>query len=138
LPPSTIGGEAAPAARALEPGAMRRRQTVLWLTAALALALAAVATFVRRDAAADDSFYRAQPVQIIGAPGTLIRTERLELGLMLEADAYRILYRSTGLNGEPIAVSGAIFVPPGAAPQGSRNVIAWAHPTSGPARSSPR
>ena len=43
----------------------------------------------------------------------------------------RILYRSTGLNGQPIAVSGAIFIPPGAAPQGSRNVIAWAHPTSG-------
>ena len=46
-------------------------------------------------------------------------------------DAFRILYRSTGLNGEPIAVSGAIFIPPGAAPQGGRNVIAWAHPTSG-------
>jgi hypothetical protein len=46
-------------------------------------------------------------------------------------DAFRILYRSIGLNGQPIAVSGAIFIPPGAAPQGSRNVIAWAHPTSG-------
>ncbi len=110
---------------------MRRRQTVLWLTAALALALAAVATFVRRDAAADDSFYRAQPVQIIGAPGTLIRTERLELGLMLEADAYRILYRSTGLNGEPIAVSGMVIAPRGVPPEGGRPLVAWAHPTSG-------
>ena len=28
-------------------------------------------------------------------------------------------------------VSGAIFIPPGPAPAGGRNVIAWAHPTSG-------
>ena len=28
-------------------------------------------------------------------------------------------------------MSGAIFIPPGAAPPGGRNVIAWAHPTSG-------
>jgi dipeptidyl aminopeptidase/acylaminoacyl peptidase len=46
-------------------------------------------------------------------------------------DAFRILYRSTGLNGEPIAVSGAIFIPPGPVPEHGRNVIAFAHPTSG-------
>ncbi len=41
------------------------------------------------------------------------------------------MYGSTGLNGEPIQVSAAIFIPPGDPPAGGRNVIAWAHPTSG-------
>jgi pimeloyl-ACP methyl ester carboxylesterase len=40
-------------------------------------------------------------------------------------------YRSTSPSGQPIAVSGAIFIPPGPAPAGGRDVIAWAHPTSG-------
>jgi len=48
-----------------------------------------------------------------------------------DGEAFRILYRSTGLKGEPIEVSGAIFMPPGKAPAGGRDVIAWAHPTSG-------
>jgi acetyl esterase/lipase len=47
------------------------------------------------------------------------------------SQAFRILYRSTGLKGEPIEVSGAIFIPGGKAPPGGRDVIAWAHPTSG-------
>ncbi len=52
-------------------------------------------------------------------------------GAPLGATAYRVLYRSTGLRGEPIAVSGVVIVPPGPAPAGRRTVIAWAHPTSG-------
>jgi pimeloyl-ACP methyl ester carboxylesterase len=47
------------------------------------------------------------------------------------AQAYRVLYRSTGLSGEPIAVSGVIVVPPGPAPAGGRPIVAWAHPTTG-------
>jgi pimeloyl-ACP methyl ester carboxylesterase len=47
------------------------------------------------------------------------------------AQAYRVLYRSTGLRGEPIAVSGVIIVPAGSAPAGGRPVVAWAHPTTG-------
>ena len=66
-------------------------------------------------------------------PGPIIRVWPLEGGGPSGAGstAFRILYRSTGLNGEPIEVSGAIFIPPGAAPAEGRNVIAWAHPTSG-------
>jgi hypothetical protein len=45
--------------------------------------------------------------------------------------AFRILYRSTGLNGQPIPVSGSLFIPPGPAAAEGRNFIAWAHPTSG-------
>jgi dipeptidyl aminopeptidase/acylaminoacyl peptidase len=46
-------------------------------------------------------------------------------------DSFRILYRSTDPSGRPIPVSGAIYIPNGPAPAGGRNIIAWAHPTSG-------
>src|SRR5262245_20915940 len=78
-----------------------------------------------------DALYDVKPGEVAGNPGSIIRVWPLEGGGPGGGDAFRILYRSTGLNGEPIAVSGSIFVPSGAAPQGSRNVIAWAHPTSG-------
>ncbi len=42
-----------------------------------------------------------------------------------------MLYRSTGLQGEPIAVSGVIVVPAGPPPAGGRPIVAWAHPTTG-------
>ena len=78
-----------------------------------------------------EAVYDVKPGEVAGKPGSIIRVWPLEGGGPGAGDAFRILYRSTGLNGQPIAVSGAIFIPPGAAPQGSRNVIAWAHPTSG-------
>jgi acetyl esterase/lipase len=77
------------------------------------------------------ALYDVKPSDLVGRPGEIIRVWPLEGGGPGGGDAFRILYRSTGLNGEPIAVSGAIFIPPGAPPQGGRNVIAWAHPTSG-------
>jgi acetyl esterase/lipase len=77
------------------------------------------------------ALYDVKPDEIPGKPGSLIRVWPLEGGGPSGANAFRILYRSTGLNGEPIAVSGAVFIPAGAAPAGGRDVIAWAHPTSG-------
>jgi acetyl esterase/lipase len=79
---------------------------------------------------AQTPFYRASPNELDGPPGTLIRQERMS-GAPLDATAYRVLYRSTGLNGEPIAVSGVVIMPAGPAPPGGRPIIAWAHPTSG-------
>jgi acetyl esterase/lipase len=64
-------------------------------------------------------------------PGSIVRVWPLEGGGPGNSEAFRILYRSTGLNGELIEVSGAIYWNPGPAPAGGRNVIAWAHPTSG-------
>ncbi|MBB3228227.1 acetyl esterase/lipase [Luteibacter sp. Sphag1AF] len=63
-------------------------------------------------------------------PGTLIRYEYLT-GAPLGATAYRVLYRSTGIHGEPIAVSGVVVIPPDTAPAGGRPIVAWAHPTTG-------
>jgi pimeloyl-ACP methyl ester carboxylesterase len=75
--------------------------------------------------------YDVELGEIAGEPGSIIRVSPLEGGGRGGGDAFRILYRSTGLNGEPTAVSGAIFIPPGPAPELGRDVIAWAHPTSG-------
>jgi hypothetical protein len=61
-------------------------------------------------------------------PGSIIRIWPLEGA---SGTAFRILYRSTSPSGEPIAVSGAIFIPPGPAPADGRDIITWAHPTSG-------
>jgi pimeloyl-ACP methyl ester carboxylesterase len=82
------------------------------------------------SAHAQTPFYQASAQQLAGPPGTIIRSEPM-LFAPSGAQAYRVLYRSTGLRGEPIAVSGVIIVPPGAAPAGGRPIVAWAHPTTG-------
>ncbi|WP_407158497.1 alpha/beta fold hydrolase [Bradyrhizobium sp. STM 3557] len=94
------------------------------IVGAAALAFSVVA------ADAQTSFYDASRQEIAGRPGTLIRSEPMSFA-PAGAQAYRVLYRSTGMHGEPIAVSGVIIVPPGPAPAGGRPVVAWAHPTTG-------
>ncbi len=81
-------------------------------------------------ALAQGRFYRASDAELPGPPGSIIRQEPF-MGPPSGASAYRVLYRSTGLDGQPIAVSGAIIVPFGPPPPGGRPIIAWAHPTSG-------
>lgn len=77
------------------------------------------------------SFYTTSGVDLSAYPaGGLIRMQPL-FGAPATASAYRILYRSTGLRGEPIAVSGVVIIPAGAAPAGGRPIVAWAHPTTG-------
>jgi pimeloyl-ACP methyl ester carboxylesterase len=93
----------------------------LGLSCALAGAIAA---------SAQTAFYRAPPSAIVGPPGTLVRQEVID-GAPLGATAYRVLYRSTGLNDKPIVVSGVVIVPRGDPPPGGRPIVAWAHPTSG-------
>lgn len=83
-----------------------------------------------RDARADGAFYNIGSDQVTGSPGTILRIEAMD-GAPLGASAYRVLYRSTGVHGEPIAVSGVIVIPADPAPAGGRPVVAWAHPTTG-------
>jgi Secretory lipase len=54
-----------------------------------------------------------------------------ELSLPGAAKAMRISYTSTGFDGRPTIVTGAVFVPPGAAPKHGWPVLAWAHGTVG-------
>lgn len=94
----------------------------------VSLALLGLALTCSADSA--EALYEVNPGEIPGKPGTVIRVWPLEGGGP-GGEAFRILYRSTGLRGEPIAVSGAIFLPAGPAPEGGREIIAYAHPTSG-------
>src|SRR5271163_519767 len=95
------------------------------------LILAVLCTLAGADAAsAQTDFYRAPRSEAAGAPGTLVRQEVID-GAPLGATAYRVLYRSSGLDNKPILVSGVVIVPPGDPPPGGRPIVAWAHPTSG-------
>ena len=67
-------------------------------------------------------------------PGTVLRVRPQVGGAPANAKAFRIIYRSTGINGEPIAVSGTVIYPDGPAPPEGRNVVAWAHYTTGVAQ----
>lgn len=78
-----------------------------------------------------EALYDVEAGEIAGQPGSIIRVWPLESGGPGNSDAFRFLYRSTGLKGEAIPVSGAIFIPSGPPPAGGRNIIAWAHPTFG-------
>ena len=79
---------------------------------------------------APGSFYDLPATAHIGAPGTILRTSAVTTDLP-GADVSKILYASTDRTGRPIAVSGIVVVPTGAAPPGGRPVVAWAHGTTG-------
>jgi len=81
-------------------------------------------------APAQMAFYQPTPQEIDGPPGTIIRQEPMAFAPAY-ISAVRVLYRSRGLHGEPIAVSGVVIAPRGAPPPGGRPVVAWTHPTSG-------
>jgi acetyl esterase/lipase len=67
---------------------------------------------------------------ISGRPGGILLREPLP-GAPRGAKAWRVLYVSQGMQGERIPVSGVVIVPAGPAPAQGRDVIAWAHPTTG-------
>lgn len=112
----------------------------MWITAlAIAiLVLAAVAGWAifvhssRPDA--PGAFYKPPSPLPDGPPGTIIRSEVIE-GFHSGATAHRVLYKSTGYDGSPTAVSGFIVVPDGTPPAGGRKVIAYTHGTVGVASS---
>ena len=80
-----------------------------------------------------DAFYDPPAPLPAGKSGEVLRAEAVDDGPD-GARSWRILYRSTGMKGEPVGVSAMLVVPDGPAPAGGRNVVAWAHPTTGVAR----
>jgi acetyl esterase/lipase len=95
-----------------------------------ALLCAAALSLPAGGARAQTPFYHATAQELAGPPGSIIRSEPMMFA-PAGAQAYRVLYRSVGMQGEPIAVSGVIVVPPGPAPAGGRPIVAWEHPTTG-------
>lgn len=65
-----------------------------------------------------------------GPAGTLIREQEIP-DFYAGTTAYRILYKSTGLDGRATAVSGLVIFPEGRAPRGGRKIIAFAHASVG-------
>jgi acetyl esterase/lipase len=76
------------------------------------------------------SFYTPPQPLPEGKPGSIIRREALLSNRPGGAQAWRVMYLSTDLNGQPIAVSGTVVAPAGASAE-PRNIIAWAHGTTG-------
>lgn len=80
-----------------------------------------------------DSFY-AQPADALtGEPGSLVKSEPL-LGVPMGTRAWRVMYRSTDLNGDPVVATGVVVTPLGPGPAGGRTVVSWGHPTTGSAQ----
>lgn len=79
-----------------------------------------------RPAGCAPAFYTAPSPLPAGPPGTIIRSEVID-DFYAGATVYRVLYMSTGYDGEPTAVSGIIVVPDGPAPADGRKVVAWTH-----------
>lgn len=118
----------------------RRSWLMLTLTKLVAafISIIAIASLTAVAFSSDDmgatstprgSFYAADADTIAGKPGTVIRSEPMPFSPD-GANAHRILYRSTGLHGETIAVSGVLVVPK-VGSNGDRPIVAWAHPTTG-------
>jgi alpha-beta hydrolase superfamily lysophospholipase len=75
-------------------------------------------------------FYSVPDPLPAGRPGDLIKSEQVPVD-GLGGTLWRVMYLSESINGEPIAVTGMIAVPSSAAPDGGREVITWAHGTTG-------
>lgn len=69
----------------------------------------------------------------IPAPGTTIASTPLDPALSVAGagPAYRVLYSTVNQHDQPAVSTGAVFLPPGPAPEGGFPVIAWAHGTVG-------
>ena len=101
------------------------------LLTAIALAvLVLVSCGTKSSNAFSTSFYNTPSSIPSSSPGTVLRFETMNAPFP-ESQAWRVLYTSTGINGEPIAVSGMVFAPAGPIPPGGRPVVSWAHPTTG-------
>jgi alpha-beta hydrolase superfamily lysophospholipase len=76
-----------------------------------------------------DAFYVPPKGMVAAAPGTVIRS--LSIPAPTGARGWKVLYHSRGLDGHDLAVSGVVYAPTGPAPPGGRNVVSWAHGTTG-------
>ena len=77
-----------------------------------------------------DAFYDIpEPLTSVDR-GTVIKTTKINTDVE-NADAYKVMYISRDQNNLPTAVTGTVFVPQNDLPVAGRNLVAWAHGTSG-------
>jgi fermentation-respiration switch protein FrsA (DUF1100 family) len=94
-------------------------------------ALAAPAVAAAATAPAGLAFYAPPQRLLAGQHGSVIWARTVHSALSASGGRYLVLYRSTGITGKPVAVSGTIDVPKGRAPAGGWPVVSWAHGTTG-------
>lgn len=110
----------------------RLKRWLLIIVVILIIIVAAVGIWFWRSTIAPtpSAFYLPPDPLPAGAPGTLIRSEPITNNVPEGAAAWRVLYLSTGLNDEPVAVSGVVVAPEGES-EAARPVVAWAQGTVG-------
>ena len=124
-------------------GGRRLKPGYRWATVFVAAVLAVTSGLVAVEAlrlAGDalerpgvDAFYEQPADAAVGDPGSLVKIDPL-LGAPLAARAWRIMYRTTDVHGDPAVATGVLVVPLAPAPPGGRIVLSWGHPTTGAAR----
>jgi dienelactone hydrolase len=117
------------------PRSFRRWRVLAIAVAAIGVAAAAVATVTALQSdsgppSTDNAFYTPPRPLPQGSAGKVIRNERVP-GAPEGTRAYRILYRSRGFSGAPVALSALLFVPKRPGPPNGRNIVAVAHGTVG-------
>ena len=116
-------------ARARRDGGVGRGRWFLAATSTLLLALTVlVVVFFLPDE--PDDFYVPPSNAADHAPGTLIRSEPFTVGIPEDAEAWRILYRSSDVDGATNVVSGLVLRP-SAPTDGPRPMVTLGHGTTG-------
>jgi pimeloyl-ACP methyl ester carboxylesterase len=119
--------------------ARRSRNAIAAVLVTPLLVVAALAGCAQEPRVEEDLFGRPytgrfyeDPPAASGTPGVVVRSE-VAVGAPEGSTAWRILFRSTDLDGRPVLNSGMLVVPDGAPPAGGRTVVSWGHPTTGSA-----
>lgn len=106
---------------------------LLPLVVLLVVAVAAPAEAAVRTGPSGNAFYtppKPLPGKVHG-DAISIRKEGEPDALTSARTNELLLYRSNGVNGKPVAVSGLVHLPKGRAPKGGWPIVSWAHATSG-------
>jgi len=82
------------------------------------------------EVAGEEALYAVPEPIPAGEHGDLLRYQPVETDLV-DARAYRVMYLSESLAGDPIVVTGTVVVPTAPAPPDGRPVLAVAHGTTG-------
>jgi len=110
--------------------ARRRRWWLVLALGVVVLAAAGVIALRATGPATPGPFYAVPSPLPRGPAGTIIRKQLIP-DFYPGAKTYRVLYKSSGIDGRPTAVSGLIVVPLGPPPRRGRPVIAFTHATVG-------
>ncbi|MEA2473041.1 MAG: hypothetical protein QOE06_956 [Thermoleophilaceae bacterium] len=111
----------------------RRLRILALLTSVAFLVLAAPAFAPPLSGVSGNAFYnppKPMPGKVHG-DAIWIRDEPEPDALTSARTNELLLYRSTGVNGKPVAVSGLVHIPNGTPPKGGWPIVSWAHATSG-------